>query len=224
MVFILASILLVIHNIIVNSNKLLHERLLVRCILYASHACTPSCQQIRPIEMHVLHSRGSGFSLNHVKELSKIWKVIYGTSVYNKEKHSNLIVSLSHDVLMLPNLAQNIDGLNTEPFAHTMGRPNSPSNIDNTHDFTYVLDIMSRLKRLDLTWVFTSSRNIWASVHPVHPGLPVHRPVRPCFCFGDADNGGSSTAGIWADEVETAAYLRGGRGNDYICWSLRHNF
>nr|UQH66814.1 pathogenicity determinant [Papaya leaf curl virus] len=105
-----------------------------------------------------------------------------------------------------------------------MGQPITTSNITNTHDFTNVLDIMSGLKRLDLTWAFTSSRDIWTSVHPVHPGLSVHGPVRPCFCFGDADNGGNSTAGIWAVEVETAAYLRGGRGNDYICWSLRHNF
>nr|QIH12622.1 C5 protein [Tobacco curly shoot virus] len=49
-----------------------------------------------------------------------------------------------------------------------------------------MLNIMSRLKRLDLTWAFTSSRDIWTSVHPVHPGLSVHGPVRPCSCFGDA--------------------------------------
>nr|CRL31561.1 coat protein (truncated) [Pepper leaf curl Bangladesh virus] len=83
--------------------------------------------------------------------------------------------------------------------------------------------IVSRLKRLDLTWAFTPPRNIWASVHPVHPGLPVHGPVHPCSGLCDADNGGSSTARVWAVEVQTAAYLRGGRGNDYICWSLGHN-
>nr|BBA21850.1 AC5 protein [Tobacco curly shoot virus] len=105
-----------------------------------------------------------------------------------------------------------------------MSQPSSTRNITDTHDFTYMLNVMSRLKRLDLTWAFTSFRDIWTSVHPVHPGLSVHGPVRPCSCFGDADNGGSSTAHIWAVEVETATYLRSGSGNDYICWSLRHNF
>nr|CTQ34926.1 AC5b protein [Croton yellow vein mosaic virus]CUR29859.1 AC5b protein [Croton yellow vein mosaic virus] len=105
-----------------------------------------------------------------------------------------------------------------------MGQPNTPSNIRKTNNLTHVTNIILRIKRLHLTWAFTSLRDIWASVHPVHPGLPVHGSVRPCLCFGDADNGGSSTVHIWAVEVETTAYLRSGRGNDYICWTLRHNF
>ncbi|AEY78474.1 AC5b [Papaya leaf curl virus] len=105
-----------------------------------------------------------------------------------------------------------------------MGQAHSPRDIRQTYNLTHVTNIILSIKRLHFTWAFTSLRDIWASVHPVHPGLPVHGSVRPCLCFGDADNGGSSTVHIWAVEVETTAYLRSGRGNDYICWTLRHNF
>nr|CUH74515.1 AC5 protein [Croton yellow vein mosaic virus]CUH74522.1 AC5 protein [Croton yellow vein mosaic virus]CUR24663.1 AC5 protein [Croton yellow vein mosaic virus] len=105
-----------------------------------------------------------------------------------------------------------------------MGQPNTPSNIRKTNNLTHVTNIILRIKRLHLTWAFTSLRDIWASVHPVHPGLPVHGSVRPCLCFGDAGNGDNCTSSIGAVEVETTAYLRSGRGNDYICWTLRHSF
>nr|CCI69932.1 truncated replication associated protein [Cotton leaf curl Burewala virus] len=117
-------------------------------------------------------------------------------------------------VLQFHNLNANLDRIFQEPPAPYIS-PFSPSSFDqvpeelevwaidnvvdaaarpitNTHYFTYMLNIMSGLKRLNLTWTFTSSRNIWTSVHPVHPGLSVHGPVRPCFCFGDADNGAAA--------------------------------
>ncbi|QBC98463.1 AC5 protein [Cotton leaf curl Khokran virus] len=173
--------------------------------------------------MNILHSRRTGLIIKHIKYLSKILRFINRSTISNQEKHHTIRVILRLNVLIHPDLTQHINRLNTKSLTNSMGQPSTTSNITNTHYFTYMLNIMSGLKRLNLTWTFTSSRNIWTSVHPVHPGLSVHGPVRPCFCFGDADNGGSSTARVWAVEVETTAYLRSGRGNDYICWSLRHN-
>nr|AFB17989.1 Ac5 protein [Tomato leaf curl Ranchi virus] len=224
MILILASFLLVIHNIIINPNKLLHESLFLRRILSTSNGCMPFPKHLIPVTMNILHSSRTGLIIKHVKHFSKILRFIHRPTIPNKKKNHTIGVILRLNIFVHPYLSENIHRLNTKPFTHSMGQPSPTSNITDTHDFTYMLNVMSRLKRLHLTWAFTASRHIWTSVHPVHPGLSVHGPVRPCSCFGDADNGGSSTARIWAVEVETAAYLRSGRGNDYICWSLRHNF
>nr|AHA82221.1 AC5 [Tomato leaf curl Joydebpur virus] len=224
MILILASLLLVIHNIIINPNKLLHESLLLRCVLTTCNGCMPLPQHLIPVTMHILDSSSTRLIIEHVKHLTKILGLINGPTIPNKKKHNTIRMILSLYILIHPNLAKNIDGLNTKPFTNSVGHTSSTSNIKDTHDFTNVLDIMWGVKRLDLTRPFTSPRNIRGFVHPVHHGLPVHGHVGPCRSLCDADNGGSSTAGIWAVEVETAAYLRGGRGNDYICWSLRHNF
>nr|AFA43810.1 AC5 protein [Papaya leaf curl virus] len=105
-----------------------------------------------------------------------------------------------------------------------MSKPITTSDIGDTKDLTYMGYIMTLFIRLDLTWAFTPTRDIRASVHSVNSGLPVHGPVDPCSPFVcDEDSRGSSTAAVRAVEVETAAYLRSGCGNDNICWSLRHN-
>ena len=72
--------------------------------------------------------------------------------------------------------------------------------------------IMTGFKRLDFTWAFTATRNIWAFEHPVHLGLAIHGPVSPSppsVC--DEDSGGSGTADPGAVEVQPAAYFGGGR-------------
>nr|AWD84451.1 C5 protein [Cotton leaf curl virus] len=174
--------------------------------------------------MDIFHSSRTGLIIKHVKNLTKILRFIHRSTIPNYKKHHTVRVIFSLNILVHPYLTQDINGFNTKPFTHSVGQPSSTGNITDTHDFTYMLNVMSGLKRLDLTWAFTSSRNIWTSVHPVHPGLPVHRPVCPCLLFCDADNGGSSTAGVWAAEVQTPAYFRRGRRNDDIGSSLRHNY
>ncbi|ABJ97343.1 AC5 [Chilli leaf curl virus-India [India:Papaya:2005]] len=161
--------------------------------------------------MHILHSGSARLFVKHVEHLSKILWFINRTTITDKEKHHTIRVILSLDILIHPYLPQYVHRLNTETLTYSMGEPSTTGNITNTHNLPYMNYIVSRLKRLDLTWAFTTPRNIWASVHPVHPGLPVHGPVHPCSGLCDADSGGSSTAGIRAVEVETAAYLRGGR-------------
>ncbi|CAR65243.1 hypothetical protein ToLCCV_gp2 [Tomato leaf curl Cameroon virus] len=105
-----------------------------------------------------------------------------------------------------------------------MSQTGPTGHITNTTNYTHVLDIISLLKRLDLTWAFTSTRDIRAFVHPVHSGLSVHGPVRPRTTLAyAADSGDNSTAGIGAVEVQTSTHLRDGCGNYYIAGSLRHN-
>ncbi|ACI06018.1 AC5 protein [Mesta yellow vein mosaic virus-[India:Bongaon:2008]] len=104
-----------------------------------------------------------------------------------------------------------------------MGQPNTPSNIRKTNNLTHVTNIILRIKRLHLTWAFTSLRNIRASVHPVHSGLPIHGPVRPHTRLCDADSGGNCTGCIRAVEVQSTTHLRRGGRNDDIGSSLRHN-
>ncbi|ACA62838.1 AC5 [Kenaf leaf curl virus-[India:Bahraich:2007]] len=104
-----------------------------------------------------------------------------------------------------------------------MSQPSTMSNITNTHDLTYMNYIMSRFKRLDLTWTLTPSWNIRASVHPVQSGLAIHGPVRPYARFCDADSGDNCTGCIRAVEVQTPTHLRRGGRNDDIGRTLRHN-
>nr|WNV28188.1 AC5 Protein [Tomato leaf curl Karnataka virus] len=183
----------------------------------------PLPQHLITITVHILHRSCARLIVKHVENLPKILGLINRTTVTNQKKHDTVSVILGLDVFIHPYLPQNVDRLNTKSLTNSMGQSSTASDITDTHDLPYMDYIVPGLKRLDLTWAFTSSRDVWTSVHSVHPGLSVHGPVRPCFCFGDAGNGDSSTAHIRAVEVETAAYLRCGRGNDYICWSLRHN-
>nr|WBT00803.1 C5 [Chilli leaf curl India virus] len=146
MILILASLLLAVHNIIINPNKLLHESLLLRCIQTACHSCIPFAHNLIPITMNILHSRRAGLIIKHVKNLTKILRLVNGPTIPNKKKHNTIRMILSLDVLIHPDLAQNINGLHTEPLANPVGQSNTTSNITNTHDFTNVLDIMSGLK------------------------------------------------------------------------------
>ncbi|QBP05527.1 AC5 [Papaya leaf curl Lucknow virus 2] len=211
MILIFASLLLVVHNIIINPNKLLHESLLLRCILTPCHSCMPLPEHLVPIPMHIFHRHRAGLIIKHVKNLTKILRLVNWSTVTNEKEHHIVRVILGLYIFIHPYFTQHINRLHTKPLRYSMGQPNTPSNITKTNGLTHVIKIMSASKGLDLNWTFPAPRDIWTSVHPGHPGLSVHGPVRPCFCFGDADNGGSSTAHIWAVEVETATYLRCGR-------------
>nr|WNP90995.1 C6 [Citharexylum leaf curl virus] len=96
--------------------------------------------------MNILHSRRAGLIIKHVKNLTKILRLVNGPTIPNKEKHNTIRMILGLDVLIHPDLAQNINGLNTEPLANPAAQSNTTSNITNTNDFTNVLDIMSGLK------------------------------------------------------------------------------
>nr|AWV91675.1 AC5 [Cotton leaf curl Multan virus] len=174
--------------------------------------------------MNILHSRRTGLVVKHIEYLTKILRFVNRTSIADQKEHHRIRMILGLNILIHPYLTQNINRLDTKSLTNSMGQPSTTSNITNTHYFTYMLNIMSGLKRLYLTGTLTTPWNIRTSVHPIHSGLPVHGPVCPCLLFCDADNGGSSTAGVRAAEVQTPAYFRRGRRNDDIGSSLRHNY
>nr|UXB54225.1 AC5 [Sri Lankan cassava mosaic virus]UYW66206.1 AC5 [Sri Lankan cassava mosaic virus]UZC82067.1 AC5 [Sri Lankan cassava mosaic virus] len=160
--------------------------------------------------MHVLHRSCTRFIIEHIKHFTKILGLIHRPTIPYKEEHDTIRMILGLNIFIHPYLTQDINGLNAKPLTHAMSKPNSTSDIRDAHDLTYMDHIVSGLKRLNLTWAFTSPRNIWAFEHPVPPGLPIHGPVCPGLSFCDADSGDSSTTAVWAVEVQTATNLRGG--------------
>nr|UYO78057.1 AC5 [Tomato leaf curl New Delhi virus] len=115
------------------------------------------------------------------------------------------------DVFIHPYLPQNIDRFHTKSLPYAMCESSSSSNITNAHDFANMRDIVPRFKRLHLARAFTAPWHVGTSIHSVHSGFSVHRPVGPGLCFCDAGNGDNCTSSIGAVEVETSAYLRYGR-------------
>nr|QIH45370.1 C5 protein [Malvastrum yellow mosaic virus] len=97
------------------------------------------------------------------------------------------------DILIHPDLTQNVNRLHTKPLTNTMSQPITTRDIRHTQHLTYMGYVMTGFIRLHLTWTFTSTRNIRTSVHPVHSGLAIHGPVRPHARFCGADSGDSYT-------------------------------
>ncbi|CAA80889.1 AL4 [Indian cassava mosaic virus] len=183
----------------------------------------PLPENLIAITMHVLHGSCTGLIIKHIKYFTKILRLINRPTIPYKEEHYAIRVILGLNVFIHPYLAQDVNGLNAKPLTHPMCKPNSTSDIRDAHDLTYMDHIVSRLERLDLTWAFTALRNIWASIHPIPPGLPIDGSVCPGLSFCDADSRDSRTAAVWAVEVQTATNLRAWSRNYDICWSLRHN-
>nr|APX61408.1 AC5 [Tomato yellow leaf curl Thailand virus] len=104
-----------------------------------------------------------------------------------------------------------------------MSKPNTTGNVRQTDYLAHMTNVVLRIERLHFTWTLTSLRDIRTSIHSVKPRLSVCRSVLPYLPFCDADSGDSSTAVVWAVEVQTATYFRDGRGNENICWTLRHS-
>nr|AWK29919.1 AC5 [Tomato leaf curl Gujarat virus] len=224
MVFVLPSFLVVIHYIIINTIKSSNYRLLLGCILSTGNRRIKPPYDLKAITLVILNSSSRGLIIIDVKNLLKITGSPTRTPITYYPKHNGVGVVLHLNILVHPDLPDEIQRLNAETFTYSMGQPNSPRNIGQAYHLTHVTNVVLSIERLDLTRALTALRDIRAPVHSVDPGLPVHGPVGPCLCFGDADNGGNSTAHRWGVEVETPAYLRSGRGNDDLCWTLRHNF
>ncbi|AGG37867.1 AC5 [Corchorus yellow vein mosaic virus] len=120
MILVLASLLLVIDNIIINPNKLLHESLFLGRILTTSNRSMPLPKDLITIPMHILDSRGARLVVEHVEHLPKILRLINGTTITNEEEHNTVSVILGLDVFVHPYLSQNINRLNTETLPYPM--------------------------------------------------------------------------------------------------------
>ncbi|ACE79039.1 AC5 protein [Squash leaf curl China virus - [Pumpkin:Varanasi]] len=161
--------------------------------------------------MHILHCCCARFIVEHVKNFAKILGRSCRTTITNQKKHDTVSMVFSLDVFVHPYLPQHIDGFHTESLPYAMCESGSSCNVTNTHDLANMRDIVPRFKGLHLTRAFTAPWHVGTSIHSVHSGFSVHRPVGPCLCFCDAGNGDNGTSSIGAVEVETSAYLRCGR-------------
>nr|QYO45742.1 AC5 protein [Tomato leaf curl New Delhi virus] len=161
--------------------------------------------------MHVLHRCCARFIVKHVKNFPKILRGSCRTTVTDQKKHDTVSMVFCLDVFIHPYLSQHIDRFHTKSLPYAMCESSSSSNITNAHDLANMRDIMPRFKRLHLARAFTAPWHVGTSIHSVHSGFSVHRPVGPGLCFCDAGNGDNCTSSIGAVEVETSAYLRCGR-------------
>ncbi|AAA92808.1 AC5 protein [Tomato leaf curl New Delhi virus] len=161
--------------------------------------------------MHVLHRCCARFIVKHIKHFPEILGRSCRTTVTNQKKHDTVSMVFCLDVFIHPYLSQHIDRFHTESLPYAMCESSSSGNITNTHDFANMRDIVPRFKGLHFTRAFTAPWHVGTSIHSVHSGFSVHRPVGPGLCFGDAGNGDNCTSSIGAVEVETSAYLRCGR-------------
>ncbi|ADO40566.1 AC5 protein [Bhendi yellow vein India virus [India:Srinivaspur OYSK1:2006]] len=103
-ILVFSCLLLVVNNIIVNPDKLLNQRLFLRCILSTSNVGMPFPQHLVPIPMHVLNGGRTGLVIKHIKYFTKILWFICRASITNKEKHHRIRMVLGLDVLVHPYL------------------------------------------------------------------------------------------------------------------------
>nr|QGA84531.1 AC5 protein [Crassocephalum yellow vein virus] len=179
MVLVFPSFLVIVHYIIINTIKSSNYRLLLSCILSTGNRCLKPTYDLKAITLVILHSSRRRFIIIHIEDLLKIIGGTTGSPVTDDPEQNSVSVVLNLDVLVHPDLTDKIQRLDTKTFTNPMSQTISPRNVGQTQDLAHVTNIVLSIKRLDLTWAFTSSRDIWASVHPVHLGLSVHGPVRP---------------------------------------------
>nr|UYS88254.1 AC5 protein [Tomato leaf curl Palampur virus] len=171
----------------------------------------PFFENLISITMHILHSGSARFVVEHIKNFAEILRRTRWSTITDQEEHNTIRVILRFDILVHPDLTQNVDGLHTESLSDAMCETGSTGNVANTHYLTNMGDIVPGFKRLHLTWPFTAPGHVRASIHPVKSWFPVHGSVHPFPCLCGAGNRGSSTARVWAVEVQTTACFRCGR-------------
>nr|UIK24192.1 C5 protein [Watermelon chlorotic stunt virus] len=225
MILILRRLLVVVDHMIVHTIEAFYQRLLLHTRGATDHGGMKLSHNLKTIAKIVLNCRSAGLVVEHIKNLSEVHRTgPIRTTITNKKEHDLIRMILFFYVLIHPDLAKDVYRLHTKSFSDTMSDSTPPSNITHTPDDTGVLNVVSLFVRLNFAWAFTALRDIWASIHPVHPGLSIHGPVGPLSTLAcDEDSGGKSTAHVGAVEVQFSTNLRNGSGNENISCSLRHN-
>nr|AWV91706.1 C5 [Hollyhock leaf curl virus] len=109
MILIFPCLLLIVNNIIVNSDKLLDQGLFLSSILTTRNCCIPFPQHLVAISMNILDSSGAGLVVKHVEDLSKILRLIHRPSITDQEEHHIVCVIFGLYVFIHPDLTQYID-------------------------------------------------------------------------------------------------------------------
>nr|QIH45472.1 C5 protein [Synedrella leaf curl virus] len=129
MVLVLPSFLVIVNYIIINTIKLSNNRLLLSCILSTSHRCLEPPYNLETITLVVLHSSSAGFIIIYIKHLLKIIRRSSRTPISNYPEQNGVSVVLNLDVLVHPDLTDEIQRLNAKAFTNPMCQTSSPSNI-----------------------------------------------------------------------------------------------
>nr|UFP63067.1 AC5 [East African cassava mosaic virus] len=195
-------------HVMIQSEKPFHQRLLLHARWTTNNSGMKFPQHLKPIPQIILNCCSTGLIIKHVKYLPKVLGRIAIRPPISKQIKNHIIsVILLFNIFIHPDLTKNVNGLDTKPLSDPVCQTRTTSHITNHLTDTKVLHIIPLLKRLDLVWSFTALRDIWASIHSVHLGLPIHGPVGPYFASGDADSGGNNTVRVWAVEVQPPPHL-----------------
>nr|UFP63074.1 AC5 [East African cassava mosaic virus] len=160
-------------------------------------------EHLKPIPQILINCCSTGLVIKHVKYLPKVFgRIAIRPCIPKQVKNHIISVILLLDIFIPPVLTKYVNGLDTKPLSVRVCQSSPASHITNYFTDTKVVHIISLLKRLDLTWAFTALRNVWGSIHSVHPGRSIHGPVGPYFASGDADSRGNNTVLVWAVEVQ----------------------
>ncbi|ADO40539.1 AC5 protein [Bhendi yellow vein India virus [India:Karnal OY80A:2005]] len=103
-IFVFSCLLLVVNNIIVNSDKLLDQSLFLTRILTTRDGCMPFPQHLVTIPMTILHSCCTGFVVKHIEYFTKILRFVNRTTVADKEEHHRIRVILGLYIFIHPYL------------------------------------------------------------------------------------------------------------------------
>nr|QTZ97477.1 C5 protein [Tomato leaf curl Chuxiong virus] len=129
MILVLPSFLVIVHYIIIYTIKSSNYRLFLSCILPTSHRCLKPPQDLIAISLVILNSRSRRFIIIHIKNLLKIIRGTGRTPVPdNPEQNGNINL----DVLVHPDLTDEIQRLNAKAFTNPMCQTISPSNVGQT--------------------------------------------------------------------------------------------
>ncbi|QTZ97487.1 C5 protein [Tomato leaf curl Chuxiong virus] len=132
MILVLPSFLVIVHYIIIYTIKSSNYRLFLSCILPTSHRCLKPPQDLIAISLVILNSRSRRFIIIHIKNLLKIIRGTGRTPVPDNPEQNGVGVVLNLDVLVHPDLTDEIQRLNAKAFTNPMCQTISPSNVGQT--------------------------------------------------------------------------------------------
>ncbi|AMK07579.1 AC5 protein [Lycianthes yellow mosaic virus] len=131
MILILSSFLVVVYNVVVHPKKPLDNSLFLATILTSGHGCCESMNDLETISEIVLDCCSTRFIVIHVENLSKILRSSIRSTISDKPKHYIVSVIFGFDIIIHPNLPNNVYRLNTKSLTNTMRYTTTTCNIGN---------------------------------------------------------------------------------------------
>ncbi len=145
MILILCSFLMIVSTMVIYFIKPIDNSLLLRRILPTSDSCGPLLDNLKAIPHVVLNSSCAGLIVIHIKHLPKILRSPIGPPITDQEEHNCIRMVPRLNVVIHPDLTQNINRFNTKSLPSAMSYSSTSSDIRNTKDLTHMGHIMTLL-------------------------------------------------------------------------------